>query len=77
MADMTYLNCDLEPAPSTMMEDGVELLPAVREPRDRPRVLVADADQLARRALTDSLRAAIGAGNAQALGVGPVLTADR
>jgi aminocarboxymuconate-semialdehyde decarboxylase len=27
--------------------------------------------------LTDSLRAAIGAGNAQALGVGPVLTADR
>src|ERR1700730_11886769 len=55
--DMTYLDCDLEPAPSTVTEEGVELPHAGREPRDRPRVLVADPDQLARRALTDSLRA--------------------
>jgi NarL family two-component system response regulator LiaR len=57
MANMTYLDCDLEPAPSTTTDDGEELSHGVREPRDRPRVLVADADQLARRALTDSLRA--------------------
>jgi NarL family two-component system response regulator LiaR len=57
MPSMTYLDCELEPASPTVTDDDAALGRAVSEQRDRPRVLVADPDQLARRALTDSLRA--------------------
>jgi two-component system, NarL family, response regulator LiaR len=52
---MTYLECELEPDFLNMT--GGDLNPAKDANRsDRPRVLVADPDRLARRALTDSLR---------------------
>jgi len=53
---MTYLECDLEPEFLTMTTEGVDLEKAANNSTDRPRVLVADPDRLARRALTDSLR---------------------
>jgi DNA-binding NarL/FixJ family response regulator len=53
---MTYLECDLEPEFLTMTTDGVDLDMNANSSTDRPRVLVADPDRLARRALTDSLR---------------------
>ena len=56
MADMNYLECELEPAPLTVNREDELLAQAGGATGDRPRVLVADADQLARRALTDSLR---------------------
>ncbi len=56
MPAMTYLDCELETAPVTVTGEDGNLAQAGHGPGDRPRVLVADADQLARRALTDSLR---------------------
>jgi two-component system, NarL family, response regulator LiaR len=53
---MTYLECDLEPEFLTMTTEGVDLEKDANNSTDRPRVLVADPDRLARRALTDSLR---------------------
>lgn len=53
---MTYLECDLEPEFLTMTTEGVDLDQDAKNSTDRPRVLVADPDRLARRALTDSLR---------------------
>jgi DNA-binding NarL/FixJ family response regulator len=53
---MTYLECDLEPEFLTMTTEGVDLEKDPNSSTDRPRVLVADPDRLARRALTDSLR---------------------
>jgi two-component system, NarL family, response regulator LiaR len=52
---MTYLKCDLTQTPLTTGDEQFTPVPAASS--DRPRVLVADPDQLARRALTDSLRA--------------------
>jgi DNA-binding NarL/FixJ family response regulator len=54
---MTYLECDLEPELLHLTGEGVDLANNVEKAGDRPRVLVADPDRLARRALTDSLRA--------------------
>ena len=56
VAAMTYLDSELAPTPSTVTDGDSAPAHAVRNTGDRPRVLVADADQLARRALTDSLR---------------------
>ena len=53
---MTYLECDLEPEFLTMTIEAVDLDQNANNSTDRPRVLVADPDRLARRALTDSLR---------------------
>ena len=53
---MTYLECDLEPEFLTMTTRGADLDHDANNSTDRPRVLVADPDRLARRALTDSLR---------------------
>jgi DNA-binding NarL/FixJ family response regulator len=53
---MTYLECDLEPEFLTMTTEGVDLDQDANNSTARPRVLVADPDRLARRALTDSLR---------------------
>ena len=53
---MTYLECDLEPEFLTMTIEAVDLEHDANNSTDRPRVLVADPDRLARRALTDSLR---------------------
>ena len=53
---MTYLECDLEPEFLTMTTEAVDLDQNANNSTDRPRVLVADPDRLARRALTDSLR---------------------
>jgi DNA-binding NarL/FixJ family response regulator len=53
---MTYLECDLEQDFMTMTGGGVDLAKNENSATDRPRVLVADPDRLARRALTDSLR---------------------
>jgi len=52
----TTLDCDLEPAAFTLTREEVDRAHAASKPTDRTRVLVADPDQLARRALTDSLR---------------------
>jgi DNA-binding NarL/FixJ family response regulator len=57
MVAMTYLECDLEPELLHLTGEGVDLANNVEKAGDRPRVLVADPDRLARRALTDSLRA--------------------
>ena len=54
---MTTLDCELEPAAFTLTREDVDRAHATSKPTDRTRVLVADPDQLARRALTDSLRA--------------------
>ncbi len=53
---MTTTDRDLEPAGFTLTRDAVDRAHADSKPSDRPRVLVADPDQLARHALTDSLR---------------------
>ncbi len=53
---MTTLDCELEPAGFTLTRDELNRAHADSQPTDRPRVLVADPDQLARHALTDSLR---------------------
>jgi two-component system nitrate/nitrite response regulator NarL len=54
---MSYLDCELETDfLDTEGEDGNLANDAQKSP-DRPRVLVADPDRLARRALTDALRA--------------------
>ena len=53
---MTYLECDLETEFLTMTTEGIDLAQDANDSTDRPRVLVADPDRLARRALTDSLR---------------------
>jgi len=53
---MTYLECDLEPGFLTMTSPAVALEQDANNSTERPRVLVADPDRLARRALTDSLR---------------------
>jgi NarL family two-component system response regulator LiaR len=53
---MTTLHCDLEPTVFTLTRDAVDRAHDACKPGDRPRVLVADPDRLARRALTDSLR---------------------
>jgi DNA-binding NarL/FixJ family response regulator len=53
---MTYLECDLEPEFLTMTTEAVDLEQDANNSTERPRVLVADPDRLARRALTDSLR---------------------
>ena len=52
---MTYLNCD--PTQTPLASGDVQFAALPTGSADRPRVLVADPDQLARRALTDSLRA--------------------
>jgi two-component system, NarL family, response regulator LiaR len=57
MVAMTYLECDLEPELLHLTGEGVDLANNTEKSGDRPRVLVADPDRLARRALTDSLRA--------------------
>ncbi len=57
MAPMPTIDCELETAAFTLSRDSVDLAHAASKPTDRTRVLVADPDQLARRALTDSLRA--------------------
>jgi len=57
MVAMTYLEMDLEPALLNVTGEGADLANDVTKCPDRPRVLVADPDRLARRALTDSLRA--------------------
>jgi NarL family two-component system response regulator LiaR len=54
---MTTLDCDLEQTGFTLTREDVDRAHAASKPTDRTRVLVADPDQLARRALTDSLRA--------------------
>ncbi len=56
MVRMTYLERDLEPDFLTMTTDGAALDSNPDNTTGRPRVLVADPDRLARRALTDSLR---------------------
>jgi DNA-binding NarL/FixJ family response regulator len=53
---MTTLDCDLEPTGFTLTRTDLETAHAASKPTDRTRVLVADPDQLARRALTDALR---------------------
>jgi two-component system, NarL family, response regulator LiaR len=54
---MSYLDCELETDfLNTEGEDG-NLANDAQKSADRPRVLVADPDRLARRALTDALRA--------------------
>ena len=53
----TTLDCDLEQTGFTLTREDVDRAHAASKPTDRTRVLVADPDQLARRALTDSLRA--------------------
>src|ERR1039458_3291811 len=45
-----------EPPVFTLTRDAVDRAHDACKPGDRPRVLVADPDRLARRALTDSLR---------------------
>jgi NarL family two-component system response regulator LiaR len=55
---MTTLDRELEPTDFTLTRDDIDRAHAASKPTDRTRVLVADPDQLARRALTDSLRAA-------------------
>ena len=52
----TTLDCDLEPAAFALTREELDRAHAASKPTDRTRVLVADPDQLARRALTDSLR---------------------
>jgi DNA-binding NarL/FixJ family response regulator len=52
----TPLDHQLEPAPFALTREDVARAHADAKPTDRPRVLVADPDQLARHALTDSLR---------------------
>jgi DNA-binding NarL/FixJ family response regulator len=54
---MTSLDLEFAPATSTLKGEDLTPSHAVCTSGDRPRVLVADPDQLARRALTDSLRA--------------------
>jgi NarL family two-component system response regulator LiaR len=56
MVAMTYLECDLEPETLHPTGEGVDLANNSEKTGERPRVLVADPDRLARRALTDSLR---------------------
>ena len=56
MVVMTYLECDLEPEFLHLTGEGVDLANNAEKSGERPRVLVADPDRLARRALTDSLR---------------------
>jgi two-component system, NarL family, response regulator LiaR len=53
---MTYLECELEPEFLTLPGGDSDATNNASK-TDRPRVLVADPDRLARRALTDSLRA--------------------
>jgi DNA-binding NarL/FixJ family response regulator len=53
---MTTTDWDLEPTGFTLTRDEVDLARGGSKPTDRTRVLVADPDQLARRALTDALR---------------------
>ena len=53
---MTTTDRDLEPTGFTLTREDVDRAHAASKPTDRTRVLVADPDQLARRALTDSLR---------------------
>lgn len=57
MPDMSYLDCDLEMDFVNNAEEGSGAAKAASNSTERPRVLVADPDRLARRALTDSLRA--------------------
>jgi len=54
---MSYLDCELETDFSNMNGEDVDLANDAQKSTDRPRVLVADPDRLARRALTDALRA--------------------
>ena len=54
---MTTIDCDLEQTGFTLTREDIDRAHAASKPTDRTRVLVADPDQLARRALTDSLRA--------------------
>jgi two-component system, NarL family, response regulator LiaR len=51
---------ELEPATFNLTREEVDRAHADSRPTDRPRVLVADPDQLARRALTDALRSSAG-----------------
>jgi NarL family two-component system response regulator LiaR len=51
---------EIEPANFTLTREEVDRAHADSKPTDRPRVLVADPDQLARRALTDALRSSAG-----------------
>ena len=53
---MTTTDRGLEPTGFTLTREDVDRAHAASKPTDRTRVLVADPDQLARRALTDSLR---------------------
>ena len=53
---MTSTDCELEPAAFTLTREEVDRAHEDSKPTARTRVLVADPDQLARHALTDSLR---------------------
>ena len=53
---MTSTDCELEPAAFTLTREDLDRAHEDSKPTDRTRVLVADPDQLARHALTDSLR---------------------
>jgi two-component system, NarL family, response regulator LiaR len=56
MVAMTYLECELEQEFVDVVGQVAAVATRASKTTDRPRVLVADPDRLARRALTDSLR---------------------